>query len=288
MALAALLTLAFTYALVHTPRPALAALAVLALVAVVVFGWPLVRRRPFVSLLLGLALLIPPAALLGPIVALPALPQAFAFRVLLALVGFGSLTWLVLSRNSGTPGRRGPGGAARALVRLARPHHGLGARQGRRPALPGRATHHAPAGGGDGGRRPEPSPPAGPGSPSHPRVPGDHRRDRAREPARRAPAHLAAHDGRHVADLRRDERLPQPERPGHVPGPVLALPPGRVLLHAEAALARLGPAARPRRRLRLRPHGLAVQPARGRAGVPRRGRAVRAAPGTPHARAAAD
>ena len=45
-------------------------------------------------------------------------------------------------------------------------------------------------------------------------------------------------DRRHLADLRRHQRLPQPERPRHVPRDLLALHALRLLLHAARALAR--------------------------------------------------
>ena len=113
VALGAVLTPAFTYALIRAPRTALVALAVLTLGAGLVLGWPLIRRRPVISVLAIVALLIPPAALLGPVVAVPAFPQVFAFRVLLAVAVFGVLTWLLLARS---PARPAAGDLAAPLV----------------------------------------------------------------------------------------------------------------------------------------------------------------------------
>ena len=95
----AALTLVFAYGLVRKPLPAVAALALLALIAgVVLFRHEIaaVRLGPLVS---GLVLLVPLAALVGSAAALPAFPQLFAFRLLLIMIGVLGL--LLLLRGHG-------------------------------------------------------------------------------------------------------------------------------------------------------------------------------------------
>jgi hypothetical protein len=85
---AALVTVLFTLGFVRAPLLALAALGLLALVAVVALG----RRRQAAASLgrttWALVLLVPLAALIGPVLALPAFPQLFAFRVLVVIAAY--------------------------------------------------------------------------------------------------------------------------------------------------------------------------------------------------------
>ena len=95
----AALTLVFAYGLVRKPMPALAALALLALIAgIALFRREIaaVRLGPLVS---GLVLLVPLAALVGSPAALPAFPQLFAFRLLLFVIAVLGLP-LLLRRHS--------------------------------------------------------------------------------------------------------------------------------------------------------------------------------------------
>jgi teichuronic acid biosynthesis protein TuaE len=95
----AALTLVFAYGLVRKPLPALAALVLLALIAgIALFRREIaaVRLGPLVS---GLVLLVPLAALIGSAAALPAFPQLFAFRLLLAAVAVLGLPLLLLRRR---------------------------------------------------------------------------------------------------------------------------------------------------------------------------------------------
>ena len=95
----AALTLFFTYGLVRRPMPALAALALLAIVAfLVLFRREIasVRLGPLVS---GMVLLVPLAALVGSPAALPGFPQLFAFRLLLMAIAVLGLPLLLLRRS---------------------------------------------------------------------------------------------------------------------------------------------------------------------------------------------
>jgi len=95
----AALTLVFAYGLVRKPLPALAALVLLALIAgIALFRREIaaVRLGPLVS---GLVLLVPLAALVGSAAGLPAFPQLFAFRLLLAAIVVLGLPLLLLRRS---------------------------------------------------------------------------------------------------------------------------------------------------------------------------------------------
>jgi O-antigen ligase len=95
---AVVVLLGFVYGFMQRPRLAVAALLVLAFAAALALGWRRLARRPVAGLLMAAVLLVPAAALLGPALALPAVPQAFAFRLLLAFVVYVGVTWLLLYR----------------------------------------------------------------------------------------------------------------------------------------------------------------------------------------------
>ncbi len=87
-------TVVFLLLIARDARVGIAALAVAALAAAAVLGRHAIAGHPVASVVTVLALLLPAAALLGPSLSLPALPQAFAFRVILVVVvavGGGSL-----------------------------------------------------------------------------------------------------------------------------------------------------------------------------------------------------
>jgi teichuronic acid biosynthesis protein TuaE len=94
----ALATVLIVWALDQRPRRALLALGVVAVVLTALAAWRLLRRVPVPLVLRGLALLTVISALLGPALALPQLRQVFAFRVLMALLIVGGLTWGLLAR----------------------------------------------------------------------------------------------------------------------------------------------------------------------------------------------
>ncbi len=82
----AVLTAALTYGLVTRPAPVALALALFALVAGIALSHRELAALRVGTLVAGLALLLPMAALIGPVAALPGFPHLFAFRLLLALV----------------------------------------------------------------------------------------------------------------------------------------------------------------------------------------------------------
>jgi O-antigen ligase len=93
-----LTTVLVVWALDAYPRRAVLGIGLAAVVgAVIVFGRRLLRL-PVNRGLRGLALLVVVTALLGPAVALPQLRQVFAFRVLVAALIVGCLTWALLAR----------------------------------------------------------------------------------------------------------------------------------------------------------------------------------------------
>jgi hypothetical protein len=79
-------TVVFLLLIARDARTGVAALALAAVAATVVLGRRAIARHPVAAIVTGLALLLPATALLGPSLGLPALPQAFAFRVILVLV----------------------------------------------------------------------------------------------------------------------------------------------------------------------------------------------------------
>jgi teichuronic acid biosynthesis protein TuaE len=97
---AVIVLLAFLYGFNHHRHAALAALLLLCVLAVLALSWRWLAQRRMARILMAGVLLLPAAALLGPILALPSLPQVFAYRVLLGLVVYGAITWLLLSRRT--------------------------------------------------------------------------------------------------------------------------------------------------------------------------------------------
>ena len=82
----AVLTAAIAAAATRRPSAAVGLLAVVALTAVVIFGRKRFARARVGTLLTALLVSLPLLALLGPSFALPAAPQAFLFRIVLAVV----------------------------------------------------------------------------------------------------------------------------------------------------------------------------------------------------------
>ena len=95
---AVLTVVAFVSGFQRDPRAAVAGLLALTALAALVLGRRWLARRPVAGILMAAILLIPAAALLGPVLALPSIPQAFAFRLLLAFVLAVGVTWLLLYR----------------------------------------------------------------------------------------------------------------------------------------------------------------------------------------------
>jgi teichuronic acid biosynthesis protein TuaE len=98
LAAAALTTVLFAVGFARAPLLSLATLALIALGAVVVLGR---RRLAEVSMSRAvwvLLLLIPLTALLGPVLALPAFPQLFAFRIVAVIAAYLVLTLLLVAR----------------------------------------------------------------------------------------------------------------------------------------------------------------------------------------------
>jgi teichuronic acid biosynthesis protein TuaE len=96
--LGALATVLIVWSLHVHPRRPIFALGLLVIVALVLVAGRRLLRLPMRRALRFLALLVVLAALLGPAVALPQARQVFAFRVLVAVLIFGSLTWALLTR----------------------------------------------------------------------------------------------------------------------------------------------------------------------------------------------
>jgi O-antigen ligase len=87
---AAAATVVFALLIARDPRTGIAVLAVTALAVAVYGGRHAIARHPVAAIVVGMALLVPAAALLGPTLSFPAFPQAFAFRLLLvAIVAVG-------------------------------------------------------------------------------------------------------------------------------------------------------------------------------------------------------
>ena len=94
----AVVTVLFTRGFIHRPKPALAALAALLIVTIVTLNLPRLCRLRLGHVVVALMLLLPLMALLGPSLALPALPQLFAFRVIGIVALYLGLTWLIVVR----------------------------------------------------------------------------------------------------------------------------------------------------------------------------------------------
>jgi teichuronic acid biosynthesis protein TuaE len=92
-------TVVVAAAIARKPLPGLALLTVIAFVAAVAIGRSRIARVSLGTLLLAGLLLLPAAALLGPSFALPAAPQLFLYRVLLALVAYFGVAYLIVRRG---------------------------------------------------------------------------------------------------------------------------------------------------------------------------------------------
>ena len=100
LAAAVIVLLGFVYGFRHHPHLAVEVLLAFTILAVLALSWHWLARRRLSRILMAGVLLLPAAALLGPVLALPSLPQLFAFRLLLGLVAYGVVTWLLLSHRS--------------------------------------------------------------------------------------------------------------------------------------------------------------------------------------------
>src|SRR5665647_703467 len=92
------LTVLFAAALTRRPLEGLALLVVLAVVALVLLNRERLARMDVGALLVVGLVVLPAAALLGPSFAIPGFPQAFLFRIVLALVIAVGVTYLVVRR----------------------------------------------------------------------------------------------------------------------------------------------------------------------------------------------
>ena len=94
-----LLTAAVAAAAARSMLAAGAALLVIALVAVAVLGRERLARSSVGAVLTALLVSLPVLSLLGPSFALPAFPQAFLFRIVLAVVIYAGACYLLLRRG---------------------------------------------------------------------------------------------------------------------------------------------------------------------------------------------
>jgi len=92
------LTVLFAAVLTRRPLEGLALLIVLAVVALIVLNRERLARMDVGALLVAGLVVLPAAALLGPSFAIPGFPQAFLFRIVLALVIAVGVTYLVVRR----------------------------------------------------------------------------------------------------------------------------------------------------------------------------------------------
>jgi len=92
------LTVLFAAALTRRPLEGLALLVVLAVVALILLNRERLARMDVGALLVVGLVVLPAAALLGPSFAIPGFPQAFLFRIVLALVIAVGVTYLVVRR----------------------------------------------------------------------------------------------------------------------------------------------------------------------------------------------
>ena len=90
------LTVLCAAALTRRPLQGLALLAVLAVVALILLNRESLARTDVGALLVAGLVVLPAAALLGPSFAIPGFPQAFLFRIVLALVIAVGVTYLVV------------------------------------------------------------------------------------------------------------------------------------------------------------------------------------------------
>ena len=95
----AVLTAVIAAAATRRPTAAIALLVVVALAAAVLLGRERLARARAGTLLTALLVSLPLLALLGPSFALPAVPQAFLFRIALAVVIYAGICYLLLRRD---------------------------------------------------------------------------------------------------------------------------------------------------------------------------------------------
>ena len=98
IAAAAALTVLLAAALTRRPLEGLALLITLALLALILLNRERLARTDVGALLVVGLVVLPAAALLGPSFAIPGFPQAFLFRIVLALVIAVGVTYLVVRR----------------------------------------------------------------------------------------------------------------------------------------------------------------------------------------------
>jgi O-Antigen ligase len=95
----ALVTAVVAVAGTRRPTAAVGLLVVVALAAVVLLGRERLARASVGTLLTALLISLPLLALLGPSFALPSVPQAFLFRIVLAVVVYGGVCYLLVRRS---------------------------------------------------------------------------------------------------------------------------------------------------------------------------------------------
>ena len=100
VAAGAALTVLFAAALTRRLREGLALLFVLALVALIALSRERLARTDVGALLVAGLVVLPAAALLGPSFAVPGFPQAFLFRIVLALVIAVGVTYVIVRRGA--------------------------------------------------------------------------------------------------------------------------------------------------------------------------------------------
>ncbi|HET6474634.1 MAG TPA: hypothetical protein VFH93_00935, partial [Thermoleophilia bacterium] len=99
LAAGAAFTAVIAAAATRSPTAALGLLAVIALAALLLFGRERIARTGVGTVLTALLVSLPVLALLGPSFALPAVPQAFLFRLVLAVVVYAGLCYLLIRRD---------------------------------------------------------------------------------------------------------------------------------------------------------------------------------------------
>jgi len=95
----AVVTAVVAAAATRRPTAAVGLLVILALVAAVLLGRERLARARVGTLLTALLVSLPVLALLGPSFALPAVPQAFLFRIVLAVVIYAGICYLLVRRD---------------------------------------------------------------------------------------------------------------------------------------------------------------------------------------------
>src|SRR5690606_29428636 len=95
----AVLTVAVAAAAARSAFAAAALLVLIALVAAVVLGRERLARTSVGAVLTALLVSLPVLSLLGPSFALPVFPQAFLFRIVLAVVLYAGACYLLLRRD---------------------------------------------------------------------------------------------------------------------------------------------------------------------------------------------